>query len=140
MRDGEDNEVDVTIAREARDFAGAVLAALSIKGMTQEQLAGLIDRSASTVSGWLSRNAVRVPPMEVAFAIEDALDYRRGAFSRYLGYTDPVSDETYRWEELVVRGLTEAPIEAEDRDLILRLVRRSVETRQNRADTERDSS
>lgn len=139
VKDSENSDVDITIAREARDFAAAVLAALGIRGKTQDQLAQMIDRSPSTVSGWLSRNATRVPPMEVAFAIEDALGYRRGAFARYLGYADAGGPD-WSWEEHITRGLAEAPLDDEDRELFLRLIRRGVETRQALRDTERDSS
>lgn len=135
----EDDEMDATITREARDFAAAVLAALAIRGRTQEWLAHQIERKPPTVSGWLGRNATRVPPIEVAFAIEDALGYRRGAFARYLGYTNSTGPQSYRWEELVTRGLAEAPLDDEDRDIILRIIRRSVETRQALTDTERDA-
>ena len=83
---------------EARRRFGRLLAeAMKARGMKQEDLAGRIGTTQSTVSGWI--NGRYEPAPGTVFAIERTLELEPGHLSRPLGYlpvadgADPVSVE-----------------------------------------------
>ncbi|MGH9266496.1 MAG: helix-turn-helix domain-containing protein, partial [Acidimicrobiales bacterium] len=83
---------------EARQRFGRLLAdAMTARGMKQEDLAGRLGTTQSTVSGWI--NGRYEPSPETVFAIERTLELEPGHLSRPLGYlpaddgANPVSVE-----------------------------------------------
>jgi transcriptional regulator with XRE-family HTH domain len=73
------------IGRDGRVRFGQLLAdALRVREMKQEQLAGLLGTTQSSVSGWI--NAKYEPAATTVFRIEQALALEPGHLSRPLGY------------------------------------------------------
>lgn len=64
---------------------GRLLAdAMKVRGMKQEDLAGMLGATQSSVSGWI--NGKYEPAAETVFTIERCLGVEPGALSRPLGY------------------------------------------------------
>ena len=71
---------------------GRLLAdALKVRGMKQEDLAGMLGTTQSSVSGWI--NGKYEPAAETVFTVERCLGVEPGALSRPLGYlpVEPVA-------------------------------------------------
>jgi transcriptional regulator with XRE-family HTH domain len=118
--------VESTIT-EASDFATAARASLQLRGWSQEELAKKVGKSTGSVNGWLTGK--RTPPLEVVFAMEDALRRPRGTLARFLGYQDLiiVATET-TWEDKLTEAIIQAGIRNEENlELLIKLFQRVAE-------------
>lgn len=74
-----------SIDERRRAFGGALQKALTVKRMTQVDLAEALGVKQPTVSGWL--NAIAAPDSpSLVFDIERALDLTPGSLSKHLGF------------------------------------------------------
>jgi len=89
MADSRLSEVDDVSRRLG--FGRALSDALKVRTMKQEELAGLLGTTQSSVSGWV--NGKYEPAAATVFAMERVLDLDPGSLSRPLGYlpVDPQS-------------------------------------------------
>ena len=88
--------------------------AMKARGMKQEDLAGMLGTTQSSVSGWI--NGKYEPAAETVFTVERCLGVEPGALSRPLGYlpVDPVA------RTVSVEGaIAQSPLLAEDDKVVL---------------------
>lgn len=74
-----------------RRFGRLLADAMKVRGMKQEDLAGMLGTTQSSVSGWI--NGKYEPAAETVFTVEQCLGVEPGTLSRPLGYlpVEPVA-------------------------------------------------
>lgn len=112
-------------------FRDALAAALDVTAISREELARRIGRSGAAVSQWINKGDV--PDLMIVFKIEDALDLRFGTLVRHHSpdawsiieaKTGRAGREARSWRQLIQEGLLKAPLDGEDRKMILDMVGR----------------
>lgn len=92
MQDGKPGKL-VTVSDEERAGFGRALGdSLSVRRVTQRELADRLGVKQPTVSAWISGDAEPAP--EIVFRIEEALELGPGTLSRHLGYLPPAAVKT----------------------------------------------
>src|SRR3954447_15613001 len=95
-------------------FGRLLASALKGRGMKQEDLAGMLGTTQSSVSGWI--NGKYEPAADTVFAIEQTLGMDPGFLSRPLGYL-PV--EAVSGTSGVEAAITHSPLLADDAKVVL---------------------
>lgn len=118
-----------SIDERRRAFGGALQKALTVKRMTQVDLAEALGVKQPTVSGWL--NAIAVPESPaIVFEVERALDLTPGSLSRHLGFL-PI--EAVRSVATVRAAIMDdAALSAEEKAMLLGAYEAAAKSRRRR--------